>query len=346
MIIEHLAKIHFCYFTMKYSLQEIPLNRSIAKKLMGKNKYAFMIIFDVKLNFRLIFLIIFGIIYGSVFSQTFERPLFSFGVVADVQYADIPDWGTRHYRKSPEKLADAVDQFNRSEVAFVISLGDFINDKMSGFDTLNAITQKLKMPLFHVAGNHDFDPENPNRKQTMRYMNLKKLNYSFSCEGWRFIVLNGNDISLYTKRPGSKGYVKTLEMLRTLEIKRLPQAQPWNGALGQKQLKWLNAELKRANSQNERVIISCHFPIHSEKTEGRLWNSSAVNDIINKFPNVYAYLAGHGHISQHILNDGIHHLMFRGMVEGDNNAYSIISVYSDRITIEGFGMEVNRVLKN
>ena len=40
-------------------------------------------------------------------------PLFSFGIVADPQYADIdprPEMG-RHYRESPKKLAEAVDAF-------------------------------------------------------------------------------------------------------------------------------------------------------------------------------------------------------------------------------------------
>lgn len=293
------------------------------------------------------FLILLGlwILCGSVFSQNSEKPLFTFGIVADVQYADIPDSGTRHYLKSPEKLAEAVQLFNRSEVAFVMSLGDFINDKMSGFDTLNAITSKLTMPIYHVAGNHDFDPENPDPKLTMSSMNLKNLHYYFLKQGMRFIVLNGNDISIYTNCPGTKGYLKASALLEEMRLKGLPQAQPWNGAIGKKQLKWLKKELEKSNSQNERVIIACHFPIHSEKTEGRLWNSLAVNELISKYPNVYAYLSGHGHISQHILSEGIHHLMFRGMVEGNDNSFAIVSVYPDRIAIEGFGKEVSRILK-
>src|ERR1700754_2440876 len=39
---------------------------------------------------------------------------FRFGVIADCQYADFPDTGTRYYRSSIAKLADAVDTFNNA----------------------------------------------------------------------------------------------------------------------------------------------------------------------------------------------------------------------------------------
>lgn len=282
----------------------------------------------------------------SVCSQVSAQPLFKFGVVADVQYADIPNSGTRNYRKSPEKLAQAVHHFNQADVSFVVSLGDFINDVMSGFHTLNNITSSLNMPLYHVAGNHDFDPDNPDLKQTMDYMNLKSLHYSFSKQGWRFVFLNGNDISIYTNKRGTKGFKKASALLEELKGIGLPQAQPWNGAIGLKQIRWLKKELELSAKRGEKVILTCHFPLHSEKTEGRLWNASEIDKLINNYPNVFAFLAGHGHISQHAHIGGIHHLMFRGMVEGNDNAYAIVTVFNDYIEIEGFGKEVSRVLNN
>lgn len=298
-------------------------------------------------RFGFILFLLFFLIFGISFCfQISTQPLFKFGIVADVQYADIPDSGTRNYRKSPEKLAEAVRHFNQAEVSFVMSLGDFINDEMSGFYTLNTITSGLTMPLYHVAGNHDFDPENPDPKQTIRMMNLKNLHYSFSMHRWRFIVLNGNDISLYTNRKGTKGFQKASELLEKLRDTGLPQAQPWNGAIGPKQSRWLKKELELAEKVGEKVILVCHFPIHPENNEGRLWNAPEIEKIISDYPNVFAFLAGHGHVSQHIRIDGIHHLMFRGMVEGSENAYAIISVFDDHIEIEGFGKEVSRLLKN
>jgi manganese-dependent ADP-ribose/CDP-alcohol diphosphatase len=296
-------------------------------------------------NLRLIVLsLIFAAITISLMAQSGQEPLFTFGVIADVQYADIPDAGTRHYRKSPAKLAEAVAHFNMAEVGFVFSLGDFINDNIKGYDTLNSITSRLSMPLYHVAGNHDFDPVFPGIKATIDRMALKRLNYTFSNQGWRFIILNGNDISLYTNKKGSAGYRKAEAMLGELKAQGLPQAQPWNGAIGTRQLKWLEKELYNAEMNGERVILACHFPIQSAKKEGRLWNSNEVNTLINRYPNVFAFFAGHGHISQHLPVNGIHHIMFRGIVEESDNAWAIVSVFSDHIVIEGFGKEVSRKL--
>jgi len=280
----------------------------------------------------------------SLKAQPGQQPLFSFGVIADVQYADLPDAGTRHYRKSPAKLAEVVGHFNRAQVGFVISLGDFINDDIKGYDTLNSITSGLSMPLYHVAGNHDFDPAYPGIKATIDRMSLKKLNYAFSNQGWRFIVLNGNDISLYTSKKGSASYKKAEAMLAGLKAQGLPQAQPWNGGIGAKQMKWLEKELQKAERNGERVIFACHFPLQSAKISDVLWNSNEVNTLISRFPNVFAFFAGHGHISQHIPVDGIHHIMFRGIVEENYNAYAIVSVFRDHISIEGFGKEVSRKL--
>jgi manganese-dependent ADP-ribose/CDP-alcohol diphosphatase len=278
-------------------------------------------------------------------AQTSQTPLFTFGVISDVQYADLPDSGNRHYRKSPAKLSEAVGHFNAAGVAFVVSLGDFINDHIKAFDTLNAITSGLKMPLYHVAGNHDFDPQNPDPGVTMRKMNLKSLNYAFSRNGWRFIILDGNDISLYTSRKGSKDYTMAEKVLEGLKNQGLPNAQPWNGGIGKKQMAWLSKELSKAQKKEEKVILACHFPLQSTDKHGILWNSAEVLNRIEAFPNVFAYFSGHGHISQHAEKEGIHHVMFRGIVEGSENAFSVISVYPDHLRMEGLGSEVSRILK-
>lgn len=272
-------------------------------------------------------------------------PLFSFGVIADVQHAGIDNAGTRHYRSSPAKLSEAVSEFNRKGVGFVISLGDFINDKMEGYATLNAITSILESPLYHVAGNHDFNLKESDAGATLRYMNLKRLNYSFVREGWRFVVLNGNDISVYANLPGSKKFKEAETMIAEMKARKQPNAQTWNGAIGTSQMAWLEKELKQARKKKERVILACHFPLVTEKKGELLLNSDEVLALIQKYPEVFACLSGHGHTSQHHHEGGVHHVMFRGMVELEDNAFSILKVYPDRIEMEGFGKEVNRVLR-
>ena len=51
-------------------------------------------------------------------------PLFSFGLVADVQYADKPDRPPRLYRDSLERLRECVTELNRHPLDFTIQLGE------------------------------------------------------------------------------------------------------------------------------------------------------------------------------------------------------------------------------
>lgn len=281
----------------------------------------------------------------STMAQSQGEPLFTFGVVADVQHADIDNSGSRHYRRSPSKLTEAVSEFNRNEVDFVISLGDFINDKPEGFAVLNAITSKLNSPLYHIAGNHDFNLRESDAGATLRNMNLKRLHYSFVFKGWRFVVLNGNDISVYANRIGSKKFKEAEAMIAGMKARKLPNAHTWNGAVGKSQINWLEKELKQARRKEERVILACHFPLVTEKKGELLLNYDEVLLLIQKYPEVFAYLNGHGHTSQHHPEGGVHHVMFRGMVELEDNAFAILRVYPGRIEMEGFGKEVSRELQ-
>ncbi|MFM9952495.1 MAG: twin-arginine translocation signal domain-containing protein, partial [Opitutaceae bacterium] len=52
---------------------------------------------------------------------------FEIGLVADAQFADIDDKGTRFYRNSLKKLGDAVEHFNGRNLDFCAHLGDLID---------------------------------------------------------------------------------------------------------------------------------------------------------------------------------------------------------------------------
>ena len=60
---------------------------------------------------------------------TSTDPHFSFGLIADVQYADDDNRPgiDRHYRASLPKLEEAINEFNRHDLAFVVHLGDLVD---------------------------------------------------------------------------------------------------------------------------------------------------------------------------------------------------------------------------
>ena len=47
-----------------------------------------------------------------------------FGVITDTHYADREPSGTRHYRDSMLKMQEAIREFNRKNLDFIIELGD------------------------------------------------------------------------------------------------------------------------------------------------------------------------------------------------------------------------------
>jgi len=59
-------------------------------------------------------------------------------VVADPQYADIPDRGRRCYRASVGRLTEAVAEFNRRDLDFCVNLGDAIDRDWTSFDAILA----------------------------------------------------------------------------------------------------------------------------------------------------------------------------------------------------------------
>jgi manganese-dependent ADP-ribose/CDP-alcohol diphosphatase len=281
----------------------------------------------------------------SSFSQNADVPLFSFGVIADVQYCDCDNNGSRYYSSSLRKLQEAVQIFNKEQVKFVVSLGDFIDRDAQSFDTLNKITKQLRMPVHHTLGNHDFSGNQKEIDKAPSYLGLKEKYYSFKYGGWRFIVLNGNDISVLGNKEHSKNHVLAKRRMEELKGKGAPNAQPWNGELGKHQLVWLKKQLKSSLKANERVILLCHHPISPESGTLNLWNDREVKSLLESFPNVKAYFNGHAHEGGYDFDNGKHYVTFKGMVEKDENAFAIIDVYKDYLKINGYGVEITRLLK-
>ncbi|MGV3559971.1 metallophosphoesterase [Larkinella arboricola] len=279
------------------------------------------------------------------FSQTDAQPLFTFGVMTDVQYCDCDNAGTRHYRSSLRKLDEAVQLFNQKKVAFVTHLGDFIDHDFRSFDTLNTIIKPLKSPIRHVLGNHDFSVRQEEIARVPATMKLKGRYYSFAERNWRFIVLDGNDLSVYGNVITSKNHEQATRTLETLKAQKAPNAQTWNGGIGEKQFKWLKDELRSAAKKSEKVVILCHFPLVPANDPHTLWNHQEVKALLESYPNVRAYFNGHAHQSSYHTEKGIHYITFRGMVEQEETGFAVVEVYNDHLKIDGFAAEPDRILK-
>ena len=264
---------------------------------------------------------------------------FSFGVIADCQYCNVESSGVRKYAQSDAKLEECVKHLNATELAYTIHLGDFIDRDWESFDVVNPIYQELNMPKYHVLGNHDFSVRDDKKHQVRQKLRMPAPYYQFKVGNWRFVVLNGNDISYHAYPKNSKKYRFADEYYSQKNIK----SPKWNGAIGEKQMKWLERVLSKASKWNEQVAVFCHFPIYPENVHN-LWNADIVVSILERYSCVKAYINGHNHKGNYGEKNGIHYLTLKGMVDTEQNAYAIVEMLSDKLIIHGFGREENREL--
>ncbi|XP_077183711.1 manganese-dependent ADP-ribose/CDP-alcohol diphosphatase isoform X2 [Paroedura picta] len=179
--------------------------------------------------------------------------LFSFGVIADIQYADLEDGydflatRKRYYRHSLHHLHSAIEDWNGEEIPpeFVLQLGDIID----GFNAQNKVSEealfrvmktfkKLKAPVHHIWGNHELYNfsrnylrqsvlnskylqdqtllSNSTRDQsTTEDASAEFYAYHFCPKAtFRFILLDTYDLSILGRDVSTKKYQDSLLLLR------------------------------------------------------------------------------------------------------------------------------------
>ena len=273
-----------------------------------------------------------------------DRSDISFGVIADVQYRDGNPDGSRNYRESISKLQECVVTLNSQELDFVIQLGDIIDGEFASYDSILPIFQKLTMSKYHILGNHEFSIKERYKESILNKLGLKNQFYDFKIDSWRFIVLDGNDISFQGTSVGSDKYQLAETMYKKITEQKLPNAHKWNGALGEEQITWLQTSLERADQANEKVIIFCHFPVLPGGMH-TLWNEKRIIEILEQYDCVKAYINGHNHQGNYLEQKGIHYITIQGMVETpDRSAFAVININSDSLRITGNGREPNRTI--
>ena len=227
-------------------------------------------------------------------AQQPEKPTLRFGIVADVQYCDSEPHGERYFRQSLEKLSEAISYFQAEKPTFVIQLGDLIDRDFSSFERVLSLWSRLEVPTYHVLGNHDFLVKPEEKAEIVSTFGLEQRYYDFKYASWRFIVLDGNDLSFHATPKQSERYAEAEKLFSQIETENRPNAQTWNGGISRQQLEWLQQRLEYALIHDEKVIVFCHFPVLPLDLH-TLWNDTEVVTLLENCPNVVAYMNGHNH---------------------------------------------------
>jgi alkaline phosphatase len=242
------------------------------------------------------------------------------GLVTDLHYADKPPAGTRHYRNTPEKLAEAAAEFAESSPDFVVELGDLI-DAADSVETELAYLKRINNDFsaicnkrHYVLGNHCV--YSLTKQEFLDGVEQEQSYYSFDHGDHHFVVLDScfrSDGQPY----GRKNFEWTDPNIPDVE------------------LDWLKTDLA-ANSKptivfaHQRLDVSTH---HGVK------NAASVRTVLES-ADVQLVLQGHSHQNDHKEINGIHYCTLVAMIEGagvTNNGYSVMTLANDgTIQISGF----------
>lgn len=297
-----------------------------------------------------------------------EKPLFSFGVITDIQYADIENGksflGTpRYYRHALQSLHRAVDAWNsKGNLAFSIHFGDIVDGycpKDQSREAFNRVLSEFKnfkgASVYHMIGNHCL--YNLPRTELNELLEIPPseddISYYSFCPvpEYLFVVLDGYDVSALG---WPKGHPHTEAGVRLLDTKNpnIEKNSPeglngverrfvkFNGGIGKCQLEWLEKTLQHATGAKQKVIICCHLPLDAGAASPIciLWNYDEVMEIVHRYDCVVACLGGHAHEGGHAVDSrGIHHHILEAVLEcpPGRDAYGHIDVYSGHLSLCG-----------
>jgi 3',5'-cyclic AMP phosphodiesterase CpdA len=152
------------------------------------------------------------------------------------------------------------------------------------------------------------------------------------------------DVSLQASVEKSNKHKRALLIQQQLKNGNANNAFVWNGAVGAKQLKWLKKRLRKGEGQGFKTILFSHLPLLPENGL-QLWNNRDVLNLLNRYPSVVAFVAGHHHEGGYVKAGNIHHLTLKGLVESRSaSACGVVKVYPGRLLIEGFGDQLSYAL--
>ena len=250
-----------------------------------------------------------------------KTPALQIGLVTDLHYADKPPAGTRHYRETPAKLAEAAAELSKHKPAFLVELGDFIDaadsvkTELGYLKKINRDFSAICKNRHHVLGNHCV--YTLTKKEFLETVGQKKSYYSFDSGNFHFIVLDScfrTDGQPY----GRKNFEWT--------DPNIPKAE----------LDWLRADLK---STSKKTVVFAHQRLDVSSVYG-VKNAPAVRKILEDSKQVLAVFQGHSHENDHKEIGGIHYCTLVAMIEGSgvsHNGYSVMKLSDDgSIRLDGF----------
>ncbi|KIZ05411.1 hypothetical protein MNEG_2546 [Monoraphidium neglectum] len=206
------------------------------------------------------------------------------------------------------------------------------------------------VPLRHVLGNHCFAVPRAELLGRLGFPQGSSGYYSARlAPGWRLLVLDTTDISLFGHEEGSPEAAEAAAWLAAHPTPAHPNAQPWNGGVGAAQAAWLRAQLDDVAAEGGRVVVAAHHPLAPGAAPDAYlgWGHAELRAAFEERPGVVALvLAGHYHPGGAAEVGGLHYVTCEGLLEAPpgSDAYAFVDVYHDRLSLRGRGCAASHEL--
>lgn len=261
-------------------------------------------------------------------------------LLADPQFADVsPDYAKGlYYPSALEKLPALFRQLNAMDLDLVVTLGDIVDRHWQDYQPVLALYRQLNHPHLFITGNHDAAVISRQLEQQSPVLPLPKHYFALQTAGFRLLALDGNDISFYATSAQPEDRRQAEQFYAALTIAREPQAQSWNGGIGQQQYQWLEQQLMDAHRQQQQVVVLGHFPLAPAGIH-RLWNGEQIADLLTRH-RVLASFHGHDHRGAIETRHHTRFITVRGMLEGATCVPFMIA----ELTPEGMTLTDSQIL--
>ena len=243
------------------------------------------------------------------------------GLVTDLHYADKPAAGSRCYRQTPAKLAEAAENLAAERIEILVALGDLIDssDTVAGdkqyLEMIHRELAKIGREQHYVLGNHCVD--RLEKEEFLGVVGQERACYSFDRAGVHFVILDA------CFREDGVAYGR--------------QNFQWTDAnIPSTQLEWLEADLAAGRGP---AIVFAHQRLDEAKSHS-VRNAARVREALERSGRVLAVFQGHSHHNAVQEIGGIRYCTLAAMVEGEgpeSNAYAVLRIAGDgSIRVQGF----------
>ena len=216
-----------------------------------------------------------------------RKPTLTMGIIADLHHGLEPT--------ATRRLEAFMVEVQRQSPDCILQLGDFNYGKKDSNECMD-LWNAFNGPKYHVLGNHDMDAFS--KQHMLDFWSMKDRFYSFDAGGYRFVVLDRNNLfadGKFLPYDSANFYVDANR----------------RGFADQQQLDWLKSDL--ANSKLPTVVFA-HQGLGMQNDPQKVRAADrAIESVFSEANSngeikVVACFCGHHHIDRYNFKDSIHYV--------------------------------------